>query len=287
MKIPLRNMNLLVIAVLAIAGIAIVTGCCLVTSSYEGNIVNASEDCESANLTLPEVYTEPIGGFNRTLFWGVDPESSFETGYTFYSRNYSGEVRLTTSASENLNLTIEPSTFTVEPDHTYVSRVSISTGPGFDTKSVSLKVTMANNSHHFGDDAMTIYAIIGPGLIWVHQDHISIENNEIVIKKGECYQYNLTYQRGSASEQGQIQYSLSETPLNMKIIPSQFIARHGVASPSKIILHANSSIRPGIYQVNISVNGVGEWLYIYKDDGSWDTIYASDEKVIPLKIRVE
>lgn len=278
----------LVGAVLVIACIMIIIEYGIDLPSNETIRGVTGNECDLPNLTLLDVYTAPLGGFNKSEYTGVMPNSSFETEYIFYSRSYGpGNVSIAKRTTGDVRVTIDPSEFFVEPDHTYHSQVLVTTGPGFDTKYISLRAILETKTPHFADDEMTIYPDMPPGLLWVHQDHVSVENNEIIVKKNDCQWYNITYHRGLTSGIGTISYNISETPLNVTIIPSRFISKPGVANPSKIILHANSATPPGIYPVNISVHGGSEWLYVNKEDQSRISIlYSSDEKVIPLRIRV-
>jgi hypothetical protein len=266
--------------------IVVVTGCCIGTPMQKEAGADPSVLCESTNQTLPDVYTAPFGGFNQSLFLSFIPNDSIETDYIFYSRNYGpGEVILDISSSENVSVKVTPATFIAEPNHTYSSHISVNLGPGTGTKGVSINVTLANNFHHFGDDGMTIYTDIHPGMISLNQDLFSAENDTIVLKKGDCQQYNLTYYRGLAEGLGTIDYTPSETPFSVSIVPSHFIAKHGVGSPSKLILYAPPSLPSGKYIVNLTVNGSSQEL-MNSGPEHWN-ILDDDEKIIHFKVSVE
>lgn len=286
MKISYKKPYFWVIFGLMTISIFVVTGYCIGTPLQKETGVDASGLCESTNQTLPDVYTAPFGGFSQSLYLSFIPNGSFETDYIFYSRNYGpGEVILNTSSSENVSVTISPAIFFAEPNHTYSSHISVNTGSGTGTKGVSINVTLANNLRHFGDDGMTIYTDIHPGLISLNQDLFSAENDTIILNQGECQQYNLTYYRGLAAGLGTIDYTLSETPLSVSIVPSHFISKHGVGSPSIIFFYAPPTLPSGKYIVNLTVNGSSQEL---TDSGPerWN-ILDNSEKIIPFEVTVE
>ena len=102
---------------------------------------------KNATSSLPLIYTAPIGGFD-TGYATLEPNTRFETEYTFYSRDWGpGEVKYALQASyvngtyinrsywcceypldiELTQLYIEPSIFNAEPNHTYKSRIFLNT----------------------------------------------------------------------------------------------------------------------------------------------------------------
>ncbi len=86
---------------------------------------------KNGNSTLSDIYSAPTGGFvhpeKNTI---QDPNTTFESDYVFYSRNWSGVVKYSIFGkykdqivNDSSVLYVEPSTFTAEPDHIYTSKV--------------------------------------------------------------------------------------------------------------------------------------------------------------------
>ncbi len=42
---------------------------------------------KNTSLPLPSIYTAPIGGFEKDTAVAIDPDSTFEAEYTFYSKS--------------------------------------------------------------------------------------------------------------------------------------------------------------------------------------------------------
>ena len=92
----------------------------------------------NASPAQSDVYTAPIGGFEKTQAI-IDPNETFETDYIFYSRNWGpGEVHYVIRGESGsyhpepfvidpAQIRIVPSDFTAEPNHTYRSRLFLNT----------------------------------------------------------------------------------------------------------------------------------------------------------------
>ena len=79
----------------------------------------------NATSILSDIFSAPIGGFVHPEKYVIqDPNTSFESDYVFYSRDWSGEVHYSVFGkykgqilNDSSTLYVKPSTFTAEPNH--------------------------------------------------------------------------------------------------------------------------------------------------------------------------
>jgi len=232
-------------------------------------------------LTSKALFEVPIGGFESTVAV-LEPNSTFETNYVLYTRNWGpGEVNYTLSAwyinGSYLNRTywccpflltdadvhIEPSSFYAEPNHTYRSKVTIGTrsfprefftggGGVYHPVRLNISVRLENNTSDYTDDSMGFKSIsLGP-LTW---DTIISENCSIRIKPGETKTFSFTFLHDYQQGIKVLSYTTSGTPLNVTVTPSTFIAKWPYEFPFTISIKADRSLPPGNYPFNIAING--------------------------------
>jgi hypothetical protein len=224
------------------------------------------------NVSLSPIYTAPIGGFVPTFVSVVEPNTTLEIDYIFYSRNWGpGQVSYTLDggfSSEPQFFYIDPSSFRAEPGHIYKSHVFLNTshfpdykapdlsnGGELDPSGINIKVSLEDNSTNFGDDSMFFFPeehLYGP-MSW---NQLSIDNCSIIVKRGETKTFNISFiedpKRGNI---GKISLTSSKTPLNITITPSEYIAKHGLDFPSVVSIAADPSQVQGQYPLNITING--------------------------------
>jgi hypothetical protein len=227
-------------------------------------------------------YYLPIGGFD-SAYAHTTANNSLDVNYTFYSRNWGpGEVTYELNATgfygkvpgKILTATIEPAVFTAEPGRKYTSRVHINTGPEFGSTSqrcgtdycevggvtLVMNATLENQKNHLCDDIFTVLSLsktIAPGLPGTNSDYLEIENDMPSLNPGDTIYDNISFNRGQGI--GAISYEIQDTPLNVTIAPSEFIANK-VASPypSVITIHADHDLPTGIYPLYLhAVGGTG------------------------------
>lgn len=256
---------------------------------------------KNISSTIPSIYTAPIGGFEITKAT-VDPNTTFETEYIFYSRNWGpGEVKYMINSSyrgdqypgDREQLYIEPSRFTVEPNHTYKSRVYLNTSylpKGFFEPltrthggvtypaGLNIDVSLQDNSANFGQDFILLYPIHGGPFNW---DIITIENCSVIIKRGETAKFNITFKHAQDAGPREITYTSSQTPLNVTINPSGFISKHFLEFPSVVTIAADPSLVPGIYPIDFTIDGLQDTL---RTD-CIDTI-TSGQQMMPVNVTV-
>jgi hypothetical protein len=243
---------------------------------------------ENFSSTIPSVYTAPIGGFEKT--WDeAHPNDTLKQEYIFYSRNWGpGEVRFTVGASyingsgshfsypldtDLTQLHIEPASFIAEPNHTYKSQVYLNTnslpkeffeplirqgGGWIYPVSLNVNVTLEDHSANFGQDSILLYPIVRTSAFaW---DTLTIENCSVTIKRGETRKLNITYQLASDEQPQEVTYISSQTPVNVTITPSRFIAKRFLEFPSVVTITADPSLVPGVYPIGFAINGSGAEL---------------------------
>jgi hypothetical protein len=236
------------------------------------------------NQNLPDLYTAPIGGYEVTVVT-LESNKTFETNYTFYSRNWGpGEVNYSLSAwsynwspinqryeshsypIDQAKFTIEPSTFIAEPDHSYTSKVTLVpdslpqeffTGVDVGVMSYSpvnlnIRVHLGNNSTQYADDQVSFKTRLGGPY---SLDYLSTDNCSIRIESGEKKQLNISYQYYFDRGPGKINLSTAPTPLNITFTPSDFIVKHGIEFPVVFTISAGSYVSPGEYPLEFLING--------------------------------
>ena len=255
--------------------------------------------------TLPQLYTAPIGGFERGSAI-LDPNTSFETEYVFSTRNWGpGEVKYTLRASyvngtyinssywcceypldiDRTQLHIEPSSFFAEPNHTYKSRVYLNTsslpkdffgpldrvhGGVLYPVNLSINVNLQDNSTHYGNDMMNLVQNTRIGGKPPSRDQLTIENCSVIVNRGETRKINITFQHDPFGGFMETSYISSQTPLNITIRPSGFISKHFLEFPSVVTISADPSLIPGLYPVSFTVHGLDDSLETYcKDTSRW------------------
>jgi hypothetical protein len=268
----------------------------------------------SAHSNLPIIYTAPIGGFEVTDVTLV-PNTTFETNYTFHSRNWGpGEVNYSLSAwymngSLDINRTnwccpflikqaqfkIEPSTFFVEPNHSYTSRVSLTSdtlpkeffsgvqysgGGAHYSARLNISVRLGDNSTEYADDQIFLQSTYMRPLA---HDILTTENCSVVIKRGEKKHINISYLYYSDQGLKKINFTFSQTPLNTTIIPSDdFLVKHQVDFPAILTISAGSHLPPGEYPVDILINGNADSSTIHcKDTGRY---YGSELPLVNVTV---
>ena len=258
---------------------------------------------KNTSSPLPSIYTTPIGGFEKDTVVTIDPNSTFEPEYTFYSKSWGpGEVKYSINLSyldnsypgDGEHLSIEPSRFTAEPNHVYKSRVFLNTSylPGDFFKSLystqggvfypavlHVDASLPDNSSNFGSDSIFLVSYpLGP----LNFDRIIIENCSVTIKRGEMGKFNMTFLGAPDEGIREITYIPSQTPLNVTINPQVFIVKHHLEFPSTVEITADPSLDPGIYPVNFTTSGVKNYLYTECND-----IGPSGHQTMPMNVTVE
>ncbi len=246
---------------------------------------------KNVSSSLPPIYTAPIGGFDigsATL----EPNTIFETEFTFYSRNWGpGEVKYTIEASyvngsyinssywcceyplhiEMTQLHIEPSTFFAEPNHTYKSRIFLNTsalpddflrpidwvnGGVLSPVNLSITVNLQDNSTHFANDKMTLIQPRRTSGAYP-RNRLTIDNCSIVVKRGETQTFNISFMEDPREGIGKISFIPLDTPLMVTLTPSEYIDKHFLEFPSRVSITAHPLLAQGRYPINIATNGTG------------------------------
>jgi hypothetical protein len=241
---------------------------------------------------LPDVYTAPIGGFEKA--WAiVDSNSTFETDYIFYSRNWGpGEVKYTVSGSSDsyaheqlaidpAQIHIIPSNFTAEPNQTYRSRLFLNTsalseeffkpldpnGGETYTATLNINISLQNYSKNYGDDSISlIHSFFSSG--GFPHDELSMNNCSLQIRPGETRKINMTFLHDPTSGIEEIFYTPTETPLNVSLTPSDFVVKHHIIFPVILTVTADPSLIPGEYPINTIINGVRVPTFIHCNDSN-------------------
>lgn len=242
-----------------------------------GNSASASYGSNSPELS--DQYVLPVGGFDAPYTY-ASPNSSLNLTYIFYSRNWgSGNVTYTLTATDYYGLapedcvkiSFQSSTFTAKPDSEYVTQVHVVTGPAFNLNgsicdpngcvispvNIHMNVTFEDNATHLCDDTFPIYSWheVIPGLPAVHSDYFQVKNDTVFgLASGETRMLMMEFYRGGGISN--ISYAISDTPLNVTITPSSFIARKGVgAYPANMTVHAGPGVPPGNYTFTLNIPG--------------------------------
>jgi hypothetical protein len=246
---------------------------------------------KNVTSSLPSIYTAPIGGFDKGSAV-LEPNTIFETEYTFYSRDWGpGEVKYTLEASYvngsyinrsywcceyplHIDLTqlhIEPSTFFAEPNHTYKSRIFLNTsalpedflrpidwvnGGVYSPVNLSITVNLPDNSTHFANHKMSLIQP-RPTSGAYPRHRLTIDNCSIVVNRGETRSFNTSFFEDPRYGIKKISFIPSSTPLNFTITPSEYIAKHFLEFPSRVSNTAHPLLAQGQYPLNITINGTG------------------------------
>jgi len=240
-------------------------------TSYNGDV--------SKNDLPDDVYTAPIGGFTQSNVF-AEPNSTYDVDYFFYSRGYGpGTVSCNLSAydrygyvsNDELTASMDPAVFTIEPGQIYHSQIHVVTGPNFASSAIvhspmyghityniviELNVTLQNNTVHYADDTLYIQNEISPGQGVFESDELKIPINDTVIDlhAGDQYLIPVEFHRGS--DIGNVSYNISETPLNVTITPSEFIAKSsGQLYPAQLSILADRNLAPGNYSFTLDADG--------------------------------
>lgn len=249
---------------------------------------------ENTTSSLPSIFTDPIGGF-------VNPENNtirsanvtFESDYLFYSGTWAGEVKYFVSSERNGQiwkdrsaLYVEPSSITAEPNHVYLAKVYLNTSSipkdffilqpdwvahheGFLYSSYTLKfnVSLDSNASRYCNDSIVFASFTIPHRSF---DEIRVEKGSKSLKKGETKYFNLTYSPDWDTGMGEISYSVSQTPLNVSVVPTRFFAR-SFFNPSNqddfdyrsvVKITAPSHLDSGQYLVSFTQHGGGKDPFI-------------------------
>jgi len=237
----------------------------------------------SKNVTyiLSDIFSAPTGGFvNPEKYTIQDPNTTFESDYVFYSRDWSGEVKYSVFGkykgqilNDSSILHVEPSTFTAEPNHVYTSKVYFNTStlpkeffipqpiwqdPNRATISYSpyilyLNVSMDGTDSLFSNDFILLQSFYNKPNSPV--DEIAITNGAVSLKKGETKNFTITYSPDWYTSLYEISYLISKTPLNVTVEPSRFIARHDLRYPVNVNITADPRIDSGQYPVSFTQQG--------------------------------
>jgi hypothetical protein len=271
--------SLLVLAMLIVPSAAAITqaptlsGSSPNTSALGGNL--------SSDIAANALYTAPIGAFTVSDVY-ANPNGTYDIDYLFYSRDYGpGTVTCTVSAWDNfgyipadeLTASLEPAAFTAEPNHVYRCRLHVVTGPAFAAPEklnssqylnghmtysveIGLNVTLQNNTFNYAGDSMRIREpLIIPGLSAVESDRLIIPANDtaFTLQASESNTVPFEFYRGQGISN--ISYNLSTTPLNVTVVPQDFVAKQDQKYPAHLIVHADRSLAPGNYSFTLEAIG--------------------------------
>jgi hypothetical protein len=230
---------------------------------------------------LSDIFSAPIGGFVHPEKYTIqDPNTTFESDYMFYSRDWSGEVKYSVFGkykgqilNDSSTLYVEPSTFIAEPKHAYTAKVYMNASnlpkeffvpqpiwqdANRNTISYSpyilyLNVSMAGTDSLFSNDFILLQSFYNKPNSPV--DEIAITNGAVSLKKGETKNFTITYSPDWYTSLYEISYSISKTPLNVTVEPSRFIARHDLRYPVNVNITADPRIDTGQYPVSFTQQG--------------------------------
>jgi hypothetical protein len=243
--------------------------------------------CVTAPLTkndtiiLSDIFSAPIGGFVHPEKYTIqDPNTTFESDYVFYSRDWSGEVKYSIFGkykeqilNDSSILYVEPSKFSAKPNHVYTAKVymNASTLPkeffipqpiwqDANRKTISyspyilfLNVSMDGTDSLFSNDFILLQSFYNKPNLPV--DEIAITNGALSLKKGETKNFTITYSPDWYTSLYEISYSISKTPLNVTVEPSRFITRHDLRYPVNVNITADPRIDTGQYPVSFTQQG--------------------------------
>lgn len=271
--------SLLVLAILVVPVAAAITQ----APALLGATPNASAPWGnlSSDTSASDIYTAPIGAFTVSDVYAAQ-NGTYDIDYLFYSRDYGpGTVTCNISAhdrieyvpADELTASIEPAVFTAEPGHVYRSRLHVVTGPAFAAPEklnssryfhghmtysveIDLNVTLQNSTFNYAGDSMRIREpLIIPGLSAVESDRLIIPANDTAfsLQAGEEHTVPFEFYRGQGISN--ISYNLSTTPLNVTVVPQDFVAKQDQKYPAHLIVHADRSLAPGNYSFTLEAIG--------------------------------
>ncbi len=251
--------------IFVLLAVLLAVGC---VGQLSGDKINLDNSTTPSNL--PVIYTAPIGGFEITDAT-LEPNTTFETNYTFYSRNWGpGEVNYSLSVwylnasywccaspVSQVQFTIQPSTIFVEPNHSYTSKVSLTSdtlpkefftgfhypggGSEYYSARLNINVRLGDNSTQFADDQVFLQS--RPSRPFV-LDTLSTDNCSVRMRQGEKKQLNLSYVYYQDRGLGKINITTSQTPVIITITPSDFIVKHGIEFPFILTISAGTMCLP-------------------------------------------
>jgi len=246
--------------------------------------------------TLSDIFSAPIGGFVHPGISTIQkPDTTFESEYVFYSRNWGGEVKYSLFgrykdhiSNDSSGMFVEPSKFIAEPNHVYMSKVYLNSStlpkdffvpqPDWLNPNTSIlnspfflyiNVSLDGINSEFCNENILLQSFYDKPHFPV--EYIEVENGSISLKKGKTRNFTFVYEPDLYASPGEISYSFSKTPLNVTIIPSRFIARHDFRYPIVVSLTADLDLVPGQYPVSFSQQGgVNEILISCNDCKAFD-----------------
>jgi hypothetical protein len=299
----------LIIIILICFSFLVASGC--VTQSPPKNVT----------ISLPSIYTAPIGGFETPWAGVIEPNTVLQTNYIFYSRNWGpGKVKYTLTGSYNDTqfvsdpqlFYIDPSSFMAEPGQIYKSHVFLNTShipdyiaPDFDCNGpncpgcysgmcvispahLNVNVSLEDNSSHFGDDDMVFYN----GLLTssrYEKNSFSIDNCSIVVKRGETRTFNASFMESPRGGIGKASFIPSFSTLKVTITPSEYIEKHFLEFPSVVSITADPYLAQGYYPIDITINGaISSTMVHCKDRDSYISIDPGDliPPIPPINVTV-
>jgi hypothetical protein len=247
--------------VIGIAALTLLTMGCIAHDDQP----EAGGQCNTAqNVSLPDIYTAPIGGFNETTI-AMNPNSTYTTNYFLYSRNWAGgnvSYRLYNKdgsefvSDDQLQLSIEPSQLTAGPNQIYISQLTLTTGPKFDKDyNILFDVQLQENQKHYANDTLWIWQDCAPGLGGLAFDRMNAEKQTLTMKRGERQTVNVTFIHGWTGIE-EVTYRVSETPLNVTMVPASFVASKGGTNPyqTTLVILADPTVSPGLYHFTLAAN---------------------------------
>jgi hypothetical protein len=250
---------------------------------------------ENVTSSLPPIFTVPMGGFVHPENYTIrDSNSTFESDYLFYSGIWGpGEVKFSIYGeyknqtwNDSSELYVEPSSFTVEPDHAYTAKVFLNTSsipkdffipqPNWNIPTtviaghpyhLYMNADLDGKTSQYCNDSIPFYSYTFP---YRSFDEIRVEKGSLSLKKGDTKYFNLTYSPNWDTGMGEISYLVSQTPLNVSITPSRFFARSFFypANQDDFLYHlvtkisAPSHLDSGQYLVSITQQGGGKDPFI-------------------------
>ncbi|MCK9591684.1 MAG: hypothetical protein M0Q91_06720 [Methanoregula sp.] len=258
--------------------------------------------------TLSDIFSAPTGGFVHPEKYTIeDPNTTFESDYVFYSRDWSGEVKYSVFGkykgqilNDSSALYVEPSSFTAEPYHVYTAKIYMnsstlpkdffitqpewlnpnSVAVSFSPYTLYFNVSLDGTDSQFCNDYIGLESFFDkpqPAF-----NYIDVRNGSVSLKKGETKNFTIVYSPGWRTGLTEILYYFSDTPLNVTITPLRFIAQHNFIYPVKVTLTADSHLGSGNYPVKITLNGNVDDVTVFCDQCK-----ESREKTFVVNVTVE
>jgi hypothetical protein len=237
-----------------------------------------------SEVTLSDIYTAPIGGLNEATISMDLPNSTFTTTYTLYTRNWAGgnvscflydeDTGREFVSTDQLQMTIDPSRFTAGPNQEYTTNLTLTTGPDYQKcYDLVFVVELEGNPRHYANDTLWIRPDYAPGLGIMSMERLETENTALVIKKGKERSVNVSFRHGFTGIE-HVSYHISDTPLNVSVLPDSFIANHAVTRyPANLVIYADPALSPGQYNFTLSTNRTESIFFTdwgQDADGVWE-----------------